>query len=537
MISKMLKKVNWIKTWYAMCFLALGIIDQRRGSASGEVQMAAANLTGVVMAGMIVPSLDKEKFKDKIYLYGAIVLGLIGIVVGIWGLQNWNYKGQWITGVLNVVIWGYLTIYIVREWKRLQLQEKIKQPFFVMTVVMFLLMLFSAHERNVSLWLIVVFGVFYLVGVQNRYRDAFFQGMLNGIILWFFVQQIIAFGFRPYDRIRYRGLYSGEMQNGLFYMIVYCAFMLKVISLWERKKSKALSYSCFLLSAGCISFAVYTGSRAPIMGAGIASIVIYVWYDIVYRRSFYRLIVHCMSFLLCVVITFPVVYGCIRYLPTILHHPIWFEGEYYENGSVRSFDPWDSKRYITFEKAVDESLGRILSAIGIDLKEWRKKSVSGILGIRTYAKEIGEPGDTPENPFTLPGVDLHSAMGARKVIYVYYWNHLNWRGHSGAEQGFFLTEESYMVHAHNMFLQIAYDYGILVGLLFIGVYFGKLFQTLRAGKDNMLEAMICVAFLLAILGFGFFEMVVVPGQITVVLTGIIFCMTGGKMAEVSGNNR
>ena len=80
---------------------------------------------------------------------------------------------------------------------------------------------------------------------------------LNGIILWFFVQQSIAFGFRPYDTIRYRGLYSGETQNGLFYMIVYCAFLVKW--LWLREiRNTLLCGVCFFLSAGCVSFTLYT---------------------------------------------------------------------------------------------------------------------------------------------------------------------------------------------------------------------------------------------------------------------------------------
>lgn len=535
MRSKILKKTNWLKVWYTLCIFALGIIDQRRGSAMGEVQMAAANLTGVVIAGMLIPSLDKVKFKDRIYKYWSALAVLIGIAGGIWGWRNWNYKGQWLIGILDAVIWGYLIIYIVREWKNLHMWEKVKRPLFIMAVGMFLLMFFSVHGGVFSLWLFLLFGGFYLIGIGNDNRDDFFQGMLNGIILWFFVQQTIAFGFRPYDHLRYKGLYSGETQNGMFYMMAYCTFMLKWIWLKERGKSKILSWLCFLLSAGCVSFILYTGGRAPIVGVGIVSVVVYIWYDIVHQKSFYRLLAHCVLFMVCVMLTFPTVYGCIRYLPTILHHPIWFEGEYSDVCSVRSFDPRDSDRYITFEEAVNNCVGRILSVIGIDLKEWKERNTSGILGIRAYAREKVAPGDTPEHPFTLPGVNLDSAMGARKVIYVYYWNHLNWIGHSKTDAGFFLSKKVYIGHAHNLFLQIAYDYGIPAGILFMVLYFSKLFQAFRQGRSDQLEAMICTAFLLAILGFGFFEMVVVPGQITVSLAGMLFCMLGQGTSDDAGN--
>ena len=57
------------KLWYMMCFMLLGLIDQRRGSAIGEIQMLFSNLTGIVMAMLLLPSLNYHKFKGKIYLF------------------------------------------------------------------------------------------------------------------------------------------------------------------------------------------------------------------------------------------------------------------------------------------------------------------------------------------------------------------------------------------------------------------------------------------------------------------------------------
>ena len=57
-------QINWRRIWYMLCFFALGIIDQRRGSAPGNVQMTAANLTGVAIAAMLVPSLQLKRFRQ-----------------------------------------------------------------------------------------------------------------------------------------------------------------------------------------------------------------------------------------------------------------------------------------------------------------------------------------------------------------------------------------------------------------------------------------------------------------------------------------
>ena len=46
-----------LKLWYMICFMFFGLIDQRRGSAVGEIQMIFSNLTGIVVALLLLPSL------------------------------------------------------------------------------------------------------------------------------------------------------------------------------------------------------------------------------------------------------------------------------------------------------------------------------------------------------------------------------------------------------------------------------------------------------------------------------------------------
>ena len=81
-------------------------------------------------------------------------------------------------------------------------------------------MILSVNRDNASGWYLVMYGGFYLIGVRGDDRRDFFHGLLNAIVLWFFAQQILAFGFRPYDYLRYKGMYVWETFNGLFYLIV-----------------------------------------------------------------------------------------------------------------------------------------------------------------------------------------------------------------------------------------------------------------------------------------------------------------------------
>lgn len=533
-------QINWRRIWYMLCFFALGIIDQRRGSAPGNVQMTAANLTGVAIAAMLVPSLQLKRFRHVIYGIWTIIAAIGGNVACTWGWEHYLYRGQWVSAVLVIAVWGYLILYILHlcvsgEEESQILRRKVRKPFFWCVEAMLLFMLFSVHEGYMPLMLLVLAGGFYLIGIPKAAQEDFFQGMLNGIICWFFVQQIIAFGFRPYDYVRYRGLYSGETQNGLFYMIVYCAFLVKWLWLKESGRHRVWSWIHFFLAAGCVSFTLFTGGRSPLVGIALATVVVLIWYDIVWRKSFYRLLLHGVLGLACVVVTFPVVYGCIRYLPTVLHHPVWFEGEYNGN-NVMYNDPWDSPKYISFETAVDINIGRILQVIGIDIRKWTSEIPGSAWVMRVHAQEPGEleesgeqgePGDTQENPFTLPDTERGNSVDVRKVIHVYCIQHLNWRGHA-KRAGFYIFDGLLIDHAHNMFLEIGYNHGIPAGLLFVGIYCYSLIWSFRKRR---LEGMLCVTFLLAILGYGMFEMAVVTGQITVSLMGILFCLAGEEGEE------
>lgn len=517
---------QWAKTnkyilWYMVCFLALGWIDQRRGSALGQIQMTFANLTGVVIAFMLLPGIDLSKFREKVYLRWTPVCILLTVAACVVGKFCWKYTGQWISGVLNLTVWSYLIIYMVRERKdeKMAIRKKLRQPFFWCMVLLFFLMQISVYGGILPLWYLLVFGGLYLIGIPEERTEDLFNGMTIGLIVWFFIQQILAFGFRPYDAVRYRGMYSGTTQNGLFYMIVFCAFLLRWRKAAEQKKKWWIRGFYFLMSAGMVSFIVYTGGRAPLLGVIVTGFFLVAAYDIFCCKSFYRLVIHGVAMILCIAITFPVVYGCIRYLPTILHHPIWFEGEYVEGVSVCSFDPWNSWKYVSFEEAMENNVNRILEIVGIDTDAMTEKMQNLLGGMKVHAQEVGA-GESPENPFNIEGLDpLHSSTDARKIIYTYFLHHLNMRGHDRFFLGFYLTEDVYYEHAHNMFLQMAYSYGIPVGILFLGMYLYSLIKALGMCRKGRWE---WAVFLIAIACFGMAEMTVTQGQITIPLMWIAF---------------
>ena len=387
-----------------------------------------------------------------------------------------------------------------------------------MTAGMLALMQISVHEALWPVWFLFLFGCFYLIGLPEGKEETLTKGMLIGIIAWFFVQQTIAFGFRPYDYIRYRGLYSGETQNGIFYMTAFCAFTGLWLFLKKAKAKLFPRFLCFILSAGCVGFQLLTGSRASFLGIVAASVLAYMAYDIIICKSFRHWILQGFALGACAIVLFPAAYGCVRYLPVILHHPIWFEGEYNADTSVHSYDAWDSDRYISFRTVMQQNVGRILQILEIELfAENGQVNFSTPFTLTAHAAAEGEPGSSPDNPVSSEGTNFMSSVSVRKAIYRYYATHLNFMGHSKTASGFYMEDGAsnvYYGHAHNMFLQIAYDYGIIAGILFL---VWNLWCLLRLILRKDMTGIIWAAFLAAILVYGCAEMAVTTGQITMVL--------------------
>lgn len=515
--------------WYAVCFALLGLIDQRRGSAEGTLQMIFANLTGIVIGMLLIPSMKRDFMHSKAFGIWSL-LCIPGVALGcVIGRKYWLYPGQWYTAVINMAVIGYLVLYIVWNRKMIKTQHRLNRACFCAVISMLAVMQLSVHEAIWPAWFFCLFGCFYLIGLPREKEEAFLEGMLYGIAIWFFVQQTIAFGFRPYDYVRYRGLYSGETQNGVFYMIAFCAFTGMWLLLKKRKARRAPRVLCFLLSAGSVGFQLLTGGRASFFGLVTAAVLAYMAYDIIMCSSFRHWLLQGILLSICIVLLFPVAYGCVRYLPAVLHHPVWFEGEYHEDYSVHSYDPWNSDRYISFEEALENNVGRILQILGIELSGEEGQARLRIPGTLTVHAAPGEPGSSIDHPFSFEETDFYDSVSIRRTIYYYYATHLNLAGHSKTEAGFYMEGGVYQDHAHNMFLQIAYDYGIVAGILFV---FWNAWCLIRLLLRKDMQGIICASFLAAVLVYGCAEMAVNTGQITMTILFLTYYFGMQKRVEV-----
>lgn len=554
------KKTVYICTWrsllYMLCFFSLCVIDQRIKTCSGLDGLIETfrNLTGVVIAVLIFSHYRWSEFKTyrMPYLILAGVCAAGGTAAIIYGSQRVVFLNAFLTAVLDVILFCFIfmhTFITVIIEKR---QPALKKSFLSVWVVMMVFMVISKSNYLWPFCFLVMFGCFYLTDFTRGEQADMLQGLMNGVILGFFVLQGLCFVFRPFDRVRYQGIYHNSNLNALFYLAVLAAILGKILYVYKKETGRAIKIFYWLGAGVVLSFLFLSIGRAAWVAA-FFMVLIFLWAmnKLLLKKRFWK---HAGLLILCFLLMFPVCFSAARYLPAVFHHPIWFWGEYGIE-RVHSYDPWNVWKYVELDEFLDAAMGRITDSFknlwehtdlrqqsqrtSVELSEERENAISELIPVgETY--EANEPAQSEQDGGKTdadkqsPDAILSDEQGldsflVRKTIYVYFAKRLNFRGHPENEQGFQLTPYYHVGHAHNIFLQYGTDFGIQVMVLFAVLI---VWGALRLGKAFLrtrdVEKTVYLLYLLIPVLFGMFEYAWGTGSFS---TALLFLSLGAAARE------
>ena len=516
------KKLRSKYTLYLLCFMALNLIEFLRNTQRGNIWAAAANCTGLVMMVIIFSQLPVRDFLRPVnYVYTLICIAAIGIIYWHWTHHIGEYYfGQMATGVVNIWWLGLVLPYLFRkviEEKKIPLRIGLLGWTWIAFTVWSVI---SVAGRWWPLWFLLMFGSFYLIRFSMEDRATLLDAMIDGTIASFFVIQSYAFLFRPYDIVRYRGAFNNCNMMALYYLIVYCMILFKIHLLHVRKAK--LGWKIFyLFGAGALlSFQFLTICRT----AWMCSIVVTLCYGGVVLRKAWgdrigKLIARGCLLVLVMIITFPLVFLSVRWIPTIHPHPIWYEGEWNVD-KVHSWDPADSEKFIEMDEFLDAAIGRFYEMI--EYLDARNPFVIYAHASQQYREEdvIPDPPNWREND--------------RKAYFMVYWEHSTWYGHPEQDGHYIFAEsKNYMWHGQNLWIQIEYYFGYPAGVLLAVLIILTMWKVWRKTKTVETDAfaeipiIICVAYFM----FGITEVVWNPGQLVLTL---IFIVMHPQLTEKSG---
>ncbi len=498
---------------YTVCFIVLNAVDFVCSTQNGDISRTAANATGLALLFIIASQYPVRDLLTPLnYIWSGLCMAVIAAAVAS-GRDSIMHMYVWafVMAVINVWwIFIYGKYLAVRFWReRKQAQDWWRRPGLTgwMWILMTALMTFSRSGRVWPIWFLAMFGMFYVTQYSEKDRNALMDGMVDGTIISFFMLQIFAYGFRPYDVVRYIGAFSNSNITALHYLLVYSMVLFKLHLLHQREAKKGWKLFYFVGACGLLGFMFLTMGRT----AWVTAFLVTVLYGVfivrqIWRKKWSAVLGRFLALGMTAVILFPAVFATVRWLPAVLHHPIWFLDEYSVD-KVHSFDPPDSWKYIEIDEFLETVLGRI----------WRTFQISRA---RDPFLLVAQAAEEEEEIIELVGPEgMDRALNIRFSIYKTFLENLNLLGHSPQEGHYHIEDSDYMVwHAHNLWLQVAYYYGIPTGILFLAMtalLLKKHYRNMKTHTDNsyaVIPFFLCVLFFC----YGTMEMVWNIGQMVLV---------------------
>ncbi len=379
--------------------------------------------------------------------------------------------------------------------------------------------------RNTRLWgiyLALTSIVFYIRLAVWKKNGDYYKILSGGLMMNFAISLI-----HSYLHRYFAGYVSGRFAF-IFHTVTvtaeYLTFMgaaatvllvIKIVSLPKGTGLREIFVSAWkemTLFGFIMSYAIFTVSRTAILAIAVSVFMVVAVVMMCYKKEFFRIIgVFALSVILC----FPAAFTLQRILPTISADPVWYPIDDADE-FVRGGADWDSTNFMCVERFVNLFESKILGMdVGmyeypIDRNNYADDG-RGELLYDDYGREIDNDednggGDVQEgtddqgripditNPDNeepdylaslgitraelimlateLEGyVDLSNPLdvisNGRLSIFRSYMQQLNLWGHE--EMGAMLSNGEIAIHAHNTYIQVAYDHGILAGILFLTV--------------------------------------------------------------------
>ncbi|MGN1149063.1 MAG: hypothetical protein ACI4TB_11595 [Lachnospiraceae bacterium] len=508
-MEKLKKRILSKRFLYILCFMVLNFIEYLKATQTGNIWHVAVNCMGLVTMVIVASAYPLKKFVSlSNAVYTVLCIAAMVAVYFHWRAHYGEYYvWQVETAILN--IW-WIGIIVKHLFRQIVIDKtKAFRPNILgwLWIALSILMICSVSGRLWPLWYLLMFGAFYLTEYAPDDRKALWDGMIDGTIVSFFCIQTFAYGFRPYDTVRYTGAFANCNMMALYYLIVYMMVLYKLHILQMKGAHKGWKLFYLVGAGGLLCFQLLTMGRT----AWITSFVVTFLYGVLvirklWKKKWYQVIARGGALVLAAVITFLPVFYTVRWLPTILHYRIWYEGEYSVD-KVHSFDPPDSEKYVELDEFLEALLGRIANTL-------KKADARNPFVLRAYASEL-ERVDLVKVSWT-----EDEALRIRMTIYKAYLNDLTWYG-NGQNTGYYLIGEGdyHSWHAQNLWLQIAYYFGIPSGILLIVLsvvmvyYYGKLLIKQKTNPYAIIPFFMCVL----CFTFGMMEVVWNPGQLIMFL--------------------
>lgn len=529
---------------YILCFVWLCYLDHIIGTATGFIQFSLKNYTGVVI-GIIILTAYKPKDFLKVPYYIWLALFFVCRLLALnWAKDNVANIGEFESIIWNVGIYGVILIRMLYGWIAEKKRVRMNWPVFSVWLIWMLLMVIAGKGVAWPKWFLLFWGCFYLTDFSKKDLNNLFMGMTEGLIIGFLLVQGNACMHRPYDSLRYEGMYSNSNINALFYLTVYGATLVKWYQMKLMGRSRLSKLPIIILVGILFSLTFFTMGRTALIIMILITGIFLVFQVISQNRNRIRaLLIDCSVIAVTVILCFVPTYWAVRYIPALVDDPIYFEADIAKmDKKVQSGEGIDSPKYISLGDVVKSSIGRILwfldeeeeiEEVIEEVVEASRKRLFPTLQVQAaeaddwdesmwdwteYDEVYIEPGTDQWHPIMTVEEFAKNPVKVRASIYKYYVEHIRLFGKRTGEDVVWVSKDYSAPHAHNIFLQIAGDFGAIAGVLFLGLII-VVYNTVcmsaveKRNATRYYRLFVMAIFTTITIGFGMLEMCWLYGQL------------------------
>ena len=337
--------------------------------------------------------------------------------------------------------------------------------------VFFALIIIFRNGRWWTVALVVAFTLFYLNYGMWEHKAHFLTNLIRGAIFQFLWATGYCMLYRPYvtyRNARYTHIFHTVTITATYLTMIEC--MAAVLLLNKLVKSRKLKdcWKELVLFGVSSSYMMFTMSRTAFLAVGAALLFALIIMSAgMGKKKLQNFGKNLGMMALAVLVCFPVIFSMQRNIPALVSEPYLYEIEYsmYCPDDVMRGRKLGSENFMSVGRFIDVFAEKLFGIpegtfdVYGEIEEYE----------RTHANEA-----SVDNHLLIASADyIPDGVGeeekdytnGRLDIFRSYIEQLNMTGHE--EMGATLKNGEIATHAHNIYLQVAYDHGIPVGIAFL----------------------------------------------------------------------
>lgn len=388
--------------------------------------------------------------------------------------------------VLVFTVWGIVLINTIRNWKRIK-NQKSSVLLAICWILICVCMVLNRYDKEWPVFMAVSFSLFYLQSYTDSQRKQLVHNFLNAILVHFFILVLMCWLHRPYHYYqfnRYPMWFHTVATTGMYLVMVEAVALLRLfIKIHDTKSIWLGPWKEWIVNASVLSYICLTAARTAIIAVLGMYLILAIGALIVYRLKIkYYLMVVGVN-ILSLVALLSVVYTTTRCIPAVVNDPVYFNEAEKFDYAIRKGEELNSSKYMNIRALVRMWAVRF-GVSEVFITNYLEEEVTGGEKLKIIAELAANEVRGIDNSQSREVIGINELSNGRIQIFREYWKRLNWSGHK--KMGF-STDTMPETHAHNSYLQNAYDFGIHVGIMWLILTIGMLMRAIYqiwVGKDR-----------------------------------------------------